>query len=311
MRTWLALYLFVALCSCTASRWQDCTPLPTEAGDHFCRLRHDNLERTFLLHVPPSSIAPARAPLLVNLHGRKGSAEQHDEMTGFSALADDEGFFVITPNGYEKSWNAGACCGTAHETGVDDMGFVTRLLDRAEVELPIDSARIYVTGFSNGGRMTHALGCALGHRVAAIAPVSAPLSILEPDSGELVIPCTPPRAVSVFSFQGTEDQCNPYAGGDGEDTSGNLSIPDSITTWVEHASCTESDESHKATATTCVTHTGCAEGAEVTLCTTEGAGHIWPGAKPYALWEVCGGEWIDDLDATREIWRFFEAHPLR
>ena len=85
-------------------------------------------------------------------------------MTGFTAKGQREGFIVVYPQGTGRreslllTWNAGHCCGYAMEQRVDDVGFIRVLLDTLLAQLPDRSARIYVTGMSNGGMMAHRLG---------------------------------------------------------------------------------------------------------------------------------------------------------
>src|SRR5690349_18796236 len=83
------------------------------------------------------------------------------------------GGIAVHPDGTGAflGWNAGDCCGTASASGVDDVGLVGAILDRLETEMCVDTARIYSTGFSNGGFLSHRLGCELSDRIAAIAPV--------------------------------------------------------------------------------------------------------------------------------------------
>lgn len=95
-----------------------------------------------------------------------------------SAKADKEGFFVVYPNGdgpappFLLTWNARGCCGFSSSGKVDDLGFVRKLLQHLQQQLPIDRSRIFVTGISNGGMIANRIGCALSDIVAAVAPVA-------------------------------------------------------------------------------------------------------------------------------------------
>ena len=57
--------------------------------------------------------------------------------------------------------------------GMSDLVFTDRLLDQLESNLCIDTERVFVTGHSWGGDMAHVVGCFLGDRVTATAPVAA------------------------------------------------------------------------------------------------------------------------------------------
>jgi polyhydroxybutyrate depolymerase len=55
-----------------------------------------------------------------------------------------------------------------------------------------------------------------------------------------------------------------------------------------------------------VHYTGCNEVAEVSLFTVDGGGHTWPGGMP-----IPGvGMTTRDIDATEEMWEFFQAYRL-
>ena len=65
---------------------------------------------------------------------------------------------------------------------VDDIGLTRAIIAEADSRLCLDGKRIFVTGFSNGGFMSHRIACELADLVAAIAPVSGVLGI---PAGEL------------------------------------------------------------------------------------------------------------------------------
>ena len=57
--------------------------------------------------------------------------------------------------GTPKSWNAGGCCSPASTEGVDDMGFMSALVDEAAKRLCVDPSRVYLMGLSNGGYIAY------------------------------------------------------------------------------------------------------------------------------------------------------------
>lgn len=302
------LFLVIAILSMscqTGFRWRQgagkCMVIKAEPGTYSTCLEHGGRKREFLLHIPPQYVPGKPMPLLLSFHGRKGTPEQQAGMTGFHELADREGFLVVEPAGVEKSWNVGICCDKAHELGVDDIGFVKKLLDELSARLAVDSKRIYATGFSNGARMANQLGCELSDRIAAIAPIAGPLTSLS---------CQISRPVPVFSFHGTADGCIPYKGGYGrEHDIDNPPIEKMILDWAKRDGCEEKPlVSFPEKGFRQWRFQKC--GGDVVFYSTEGAGHIWPGAKPYLFWRICGGKWIDSFHASEEIWSFFKAHPM-
>ncbi len=245
-----------------------------------------NLSRTSRVHVPASYDPTKATPLVINVHGLTSYADQQAQVSHAIAKSDAAGFIVIHPEGTgtPRSWNAGACCAPASTDNVDDLGFTSKLLDEAAARLCIDPARVYLMGLSNGGHMAYAAGCALADRFAAVASVAG---ILHES------PCSPSRPVPMFQVHGNADPIVGYAGG-----------ASSVGTWKTKNGCTSSSTTYQNGAASCVTHTGCTDGADVVFCTIAGGGHQWPGGDALPLL----GTKSDDLIATDAIWDFFVAH---
>ena len=65
------------------------------------------------------------------------------------------------------------------KNGVDDVGFIERLLDRVAAAWPVDLDRIFVVGYSNGGMLAHRLALEWGpDRVAGLAVFAGPVGPL-------------------------------------------------------------------------------------------------------------------------------------
>lgn len=173
-------------------------------------LQHDGRTRTYKLHVPARVAQGTSAvPLVIMLHGGGGNADNAEMMSGFSRKADREGFIVAYPDGTGGgraamyTWNAGHCCGYAMQNKVDDVGFLGALIDQVQRDHRIDPSRVYVTGMSNGGMMSHRAGIGLADRIAAIAPVVGALFGDE---------ATPRSPVSAIIINGMRDESVPYNG---------------------------------------------------------------------------------------------------
>jgi hypothetical protein len=136
-----------------------CPPAALAAGDHTIQVLHAGLKRSALVHIPASADLAARTPLVLNFHGLTSNPEQQVFFSGMNAKADAEGFILVYPAGVQSSWNAGACCGAAIDQNIDDVGFVRALVAQLSATLCIDERRIYATGMSNGGFMSHRLAC--------------------------------------------------------------------------------------------------------------------------------------------------------
>ena len=141
-------------------------------------VRHDGLKRTALVRVPGQVAERRPLPVVLNFHGGAGNAVGQQRYVHMDAIADREGFIVVYPNGTGVledrllAWNAGTCCGMAAREETDDVGYVRALLDELARRLPVDSARVYATGLSNGAMMSYRLAAELSDRIAAIAPVA-------------------------------------------------------------------------------------------------------------------------------------------
>jgi len=274
-----------------------CTGKTAMTGNATWTIQSGGVSRTMIVHVP-TGYDPARGtPLVVNFHGYTSDAAQEALLSLMSPKADAAGFVVIYPNGTgaPQSWNAGACCGSAAATGVDDIAFVKDLLAAANDRLCIDPARVYATGMSNGGFLSHRIGCELADRFAAIAPVAGVLGMTS---------CTPARPIPVLGFHGTLDTLVPYGC---DPAIGFPAVADTYAAWAARDACASTPvETFRNGDAHCSTYSGCAGGAEVTLCTIDGGGHTWPGGTPVPTLGLTS----TDISATDTMWTFFAAHPM-
>jgi poly(3-hydroxybutyrate) depolymerase len=107
-------------------------------------------------------------PLVIDFHPIlfNGSFERGN--SGYLQLSDRDGFIVAWPNGIDNAWNVGPCC-TRSRT-VDDVAFARALVDAIKAEGCVDPKRVYATGFSMGGGMSHYLACHAADVFAAVVP---------------------------------------------------------------------------------------------------------------------------------------------
>jgi polyhydroxybutyrate depolymerase len=248
------------------------------------------------------------APLVIALHGRLGQGRNQAKLTGLDAVADEAGFIVVYPDGVNRSWADGRGTTPADRQGVDDVGFLSTLIDDFIAKHGVDPHRVYVTGMSNGGMMSFRLACELSGRVAAIAPVAALMS------EKLADTCKPSRPVPVMAVAGTEDPLVPFHGGPVSGDRGPvLSAADTFTRWAAWNGCPsgvptvtklEDRAPDDGTRVRREALTNCRDGSEVVLYAVEGGGHTWPGGQQY-LRESLIGRTSKDVDASRAIWAFF------
>lgn len=259
-----------------------CSPaLAHPPGSTTIELEHGGTQRDYVQHVPTGYDGTQRLPLVVDIHGYTSWAAQQLERDKWDAMADKEKFVVVAPDGIDKSWNAGNCCGSSK---ADDVGFIRALVERASSELCIDPKRVYATGHSNGGMMAFRLGCEAADVFAAIAPVCGTT---------MPATCKPSRPISVAAIRALEDATVRYDGG-GFVSSAKADLDE----WLGFDECADTPvvPSHDGV---CTTHTGCAGGTNVMECHPHG-GHgffystdnadnvlvpdtVWPFFKQFAL----------------------------
>lgn len=180
--------------------------------------------------------------------------------------------------------------------GVDDVGFTRAIIDDLGARGCFDLSRVYATGMSNGGFMSHRLACEASDVIAAIGPVSGVLGL---DPGA----CNPTRPVPVIHFHGTEDPIVPYDGGG---LASSMSVRESTQVWIDHNACVgEPEIVFDKGMVTCETHGQCAEESSVTLCTIEGGGHCWPGEPCATVGNVDLGASTIDIRANETMWALF------
>jgi polyhydroxybutyrate depolymerase len=258
----------------------------SKPGDYSFGLQHDGLQRAYKVHVPKGFDPSKPAPLLIAMHGGGGDMDyqSNDAYYGLISKSDREGFVAAFPNGYSRlggklaTWNAGKCCGAARDRKVDDVGFIRAMVERIGQQISIDRQKVFATGMSNGGMMSHRLGCEMPDVVKAIAPIAGT---------DNTSACSPSQAVSVLMIHAKNDDHVLFDGGAGaplkESTVTDFSsVPETVARWVKRNGCDATPKRVlEKPGVYCERHSGCRDGTAVQLCVTETGGHSWPGGtKP-------------------------------
>jgi polyhydroxybutyrate depolymerase len=285
-------------------------------GYHDFEVVVDGAAHSYHVHVPPQQADDL--PMILLLHGGGSTAAAMEAVSELRALADEEGFVVVSPEGWPvfpggpQVWKAGGCCGPDSESAPDHVTVLAAVIDDAiERGACIDQKRVYATGHSNGAMMAYRLACELSDRIAAIAPsASGMVDVdLNQDPPVQVFDCEPSRPVPILHVHGLEDECAPYAGGVSSANGRRFpAIEDVIDRWLELNDCGDGSESWAG-----VVHRRrwpCARQTAVELITVEGLGHAWAGSPIYGNPERCGGTTTDAVSTTAELWRFFSGYAL-
>jgi polyhydroxybutyrate depolymerase len=150
----------------------------------------------------PGAAGTAR-PLVVVLPGLGSNAEFMARISGWAAAAHEHDLVVAIGQGTGNSFNAGGCCGNAVEDGSDDVAYVDRVIGDVSDNFDVDPARVFLTGYSNGGMMTYRYLCEGSRTLAGAASVA----------GTNTTSCTPKMNVSFLQVSGSKDPVVPIAGG--------------------------------------------------------------------------------------------------
>jgi polyhydroxybutyrate depolymerase len=294
---------------CAAAR-----PLRAAPTDPTLTITVNGLVRFYVQHLPaPMPSGPV--PVILAFHGGGGDGAGMASLTGLDALADRDGFIAVYPNGIDRHWNDGR---RTIKNKVDDVGFISALLDRLEQLYPVDAGRIYATGISNGGMFTERLGCQLAGRIVAIAPVEGSMP------ADIAPTCQSAQPVTVLQIGGTADPIMPYDGGAVADFGGLgeggvvLSVDRTMALWRSLDACAPPGPATRLPPIapaddTVVFETNaapCSAGADVTLLSILGGGHTWPDGPQY-LPKFIIGRVSHQLDASSAIAGFFLALPAR
>jgi polyhydroxybutyrate depolymerase len=247
------------------------------------------------------------------LHGAGGSGDFARDETGWSDLADREGFLVAYPDAIAVNpakppkfltnpawWNDGSGRGGIQHDSINDVGFVGAMIDELVGSGMVDPGRVYITGFSNGAAMTFKLATELADRIAAIAPTAGHCWVTQPG---------PARPLPTLYIVGTEDPLIPIQGGRVRTPWGQRedrpTVADTLRKWARAIRCQQQPERiAEQDRVLKEKYPSMANGPELQSILIEGLGHHWPGGKG-KLGEKLGGSVASPVQATIVIWDFF------
>lgn len=284
------------------------------AGDQVIYLDTSEGRRRYVLH-QPVAVTSRGVPVVIMLDGRGGTPWTAMKSTGWSALADAEGFWAaypealrLDPNGplhfltNPQMWNAGRGSSDVERPEVDDAGFLNQVIEDL-VARGADPARIYMCGFSNGASMTFRFAAEHPARLAAIGTVAGHFRW----GGETA----PALPVPLAHFFGELDPLSPFNGG-------LVDLPWGKTEWRPPARQSADAWARRNgwSASPCVERFDGVtrerwgepgDPAEVVFTAIADLGHVWPGGHRL-LPESLVGPASDRLNATRNLWDFFRRH---
>jgi polyhydroxybutyrate depolymerase len=291
--------------------WLTSFPLPTK----------EDALRSYTMYIPSTWKSDVVSPLLIALHGLSGWDLQLMDNTAFNNLAEANNFIVVYPNGTGeklgdrgiRSWNGGQVgwctsgnCPPSQISKIDDVGYISKLIDDVSSRYPIDPKRVYLTGHSNGSQLAQRSVCELSNKITAIAVVAGHLAL---DT------CNPDSPVSVLQIYGTEDTLNPENGGTAKISFGIYSfafnskgVMKSVQMLALANGCSANYSQNNNLSNkdlTIYTWPGCKNGVVVSSIRISGASHAWMGRPAQSADSIkLSGEPYMKLDASKVIWSF-------
>ena len=238
--------------------------------------------------------------MVLNMHGYTSSASQQETYTQMDVVADTGKFIVVYPDGVNNAWNGGF----GVNANIDDVGFLSMVIDTMKKKFSVDSTKVFACGLSAGGFMSYRLACELQNKIAAIVPVSGLMS----DSTRIF--CQTLCTIPVMHFHGTADGVVNYNG-----NAGYVSVDSTMKIWIGKDGAPQTptitnipdiNTSDNCTVTKYVYSPG-QNNSEVVLFKITNGGHTWPGA--IAVPSL--GNTNEDMNASGEIWNFFRKFSLK
>lgn len=274
-----------------------------QRGSQQCSIVVQGVTRTLMLHVPINY--RKSNPVVMALHGSPGTYWEPNRQ--WSAKLDLVGAIGIYPQALPNS--SGHQVWSYHDpTRPDDITFFRTIIAAVQAHLFPDPKRIYLTGFSAGGGMTHGAGKDMPDVFAAIAPVEA-MGSAYPAPAKAPIPVLMLHgSSSAVKLCGWPGYVNPP------------SLDADFDFWAKNNKCTSFNappvcSNGQWNGNVYRSATGCQNNSDVTLYVLVGGRHFWywvpltvpPGTsvRPYnqKLNSLTG---IDEADI---IWDFFTKHP--
>ena len=269
-------------------------------GDQTIGITSSGVARTFIVHVP-SSYGMQALPLVFNYHGYANTAENMVGYTHMGAVADQQNFMVVFPQGAlddasppQPSWNAGI--GDSGPTGTtDDVQFTRDMISYMEQHYCVDTHRIYVTGYSIGGGMAYRIACELSDQIAALATVEGAFYSIPPNG------CQASRPIPFLEIHSIQDTYAPYDG-----LGAKLSVERMLNLWfaIDQCDTNVSKTIFNQADVTATEWPNCANGTVVEHYKISDGGHVWPGS---ATPEPTLGYTTQTIDASTVIWNFFSG----
>lgn len=180
-----------------------------DPGLHTATMKYGGLDRKYIYYIPKGIEKLQKIPVVFFLHGMGASAQIGVNVLGpqYHARAERDKAIVVYPEATSKHWNDKLGGSYALTDNIDDVGYLTQLIDYFIDDFKADPKRIYFSGSSNGGMMTYRLSCDIPDKIRAIAPF---VSTISPQVAKEFASAKP---IPIIITSGTADSVIKWNGG--------------------------------------------------------------------------------------------------
>ena len=239
-------------------------------------------QRPYRVIRPSDFDGGAPLPLLLGLHAYDSTGLGLDTRYDLTRLGELRGFLLVTPDALQEAGGTRTWHPKKETAYPFDREYLRALLLDVKQKYPVDAARVFVFGNSQGAHMAYRVACDSADLVAAVVSVAG-------QAPKAAADCAAVRAVSALEVHGTADTVIGYSGDLTEPI--DLSIPsahDSVATWARIDGCGALTASPRTldlsvevdgAETTVETYAACPSGIGVELWTMNGVSHF-PAPQP-------------------------------
>jgi len=274
--------------------------IPTEGLATTRTLESGGVTRSYQMFVPSSVRSDVPARVIIALHPVPGNSGDMRGISGFDQIARLLETIMVYPNA-TLDWAEDCDCSSADAQGVDDVQFIRDLLDHVATTHAIDRSKVYLTGYSQGGRMVQNVACKMAGEISGVAVVAASMS------RSLGGDCAPQGRVPFLMIHGTEDTVYPFLG-----SANSVAARDVASFWASVSGCSAEptvrvlDDQNDGTTVNFEHFEDCDGGSEVDFYGVVEGGHTWP--NPILFYPEASGLKTLEIDAAATIGVFFLRH---
>ena len=252
-------------------------------------INDEGINRTYFVSYPDNS--EGEVALIINMHGYGGNATNQQIYSNMDQIAHSQNIAVVYPQGFNSSWNVFTYWDSNF---LDDVTFISIMIDEILQNFDIDSDRIYACGMSNGGYMAYRLACDLSDKIAAFGSVTGNFMI-----NDSINDCLDQnRDIPIIHFHGTSDGVVNYYP---PSFDGSLTVQESVQFWTSYNNLNQELTEYVNDSVEVFRYFSQSSIAEFVHYKVYGGGHDWFGSP----WSTDWG-----FDTTEELIDFFLQYKL-